>query len=420
MRRFRYAADPLFLCGCGAYALNRWVLKPNVASTFLHGYFNDLLLIPCALPLALWMQRRLGLRKHDNIPDGGEVLFHLAIWCVLFELIGPHLIRHTTGDPLDMLAYAIGALLSWAWWRRRGGAFGVRQSPAAFLSRRLAVRVVQSCSIGNSKAAEDCRTAPKAPPGCTPLRDRTLWEGGEDACAGSSRNLSTLKASDAFQRHRTNRNGFDLLAPHYFWMECLLAGNALQKCRTAHLQRVRIARSALILGEGNGRFLSEFLHANQEAKVVCVDASARMLAATQRRLERGGFDQRRLELIRADVLELAREPWPWGSFDLVVTHFFLDCFRGDQLETLLPAIAQRTIPGAAWLIADFRIPEGGLPRARARIILRLAYAFFRLATQLPAATLTAPDTILFQSGFQLQQRLISQAGLLHSDVWTRD
>jgi hypothetical protein len=120
MRRFRYAADPLFLCCCAAYAVNRWLLKPNFDSAFLHGYFNDLLLIPCALPLVLWMQRRLGLRKHDNVPEITEVLFHLVVWCVLFEVIGPHLIRHTTGDPLDMVAYAMGALVALAWWRGRG------------------------------------------------------------------------------------------------------------------------------------------------------------------------------------------------------------------------------------------------------------------------------------------------------------
>src|SRR3954469_2013908 len=105
MQRFRYLADPLFLLCCVAYALNRWLVKPHVDSAFLHGYFNDLLLIPCALPPVLWLQRQLGLRQHDQRPQFVETLFHLGVWSVLFELIGPHLIKYATGDPMDAVAY---------------------------------------------------------------------------------------------------------------------------------------------------------------------------------------------------------------------------------------------------------------------------------------------------------------------------
>ena len=119
MRRFRYLADPLCVGCCTAYFINRWVFKAHSHSAFLHGYFNDLLLIPCALPPLLWLHRRMGLRKHDNIPQVGEVLFHLAIWSILFELIGPHVMRRATGDLLDVVAYSVGALLAVACWNWR-------------------------------------------------------------------------------------------------------------------------------------------------------------------------------------------------------------------------------------------------------------------------------------------------------------
>jgi len=116
VKPFRYWRDPLFLAGCAGYALNRWLVKPHMHSPFLHGQFNDLLLIPCALPLVLWLQRRLGLRKHDASPTPGEIAFHLVIWSVLFEVIGPHIMR-VTGDPLDVLAYVIGGVLAGIWWQ---------------------------------------------------------------------------------------------------------------------------------------------------------------------------------------------------------------------------------------------------------------------------------------------------------------
>jgi len=119
MRRFLYCRDPLFLIGCAAYALNRWVLKPHLTSRFLHNYFNDLWLIPCALPPILWLHRRLGLRADDNYPRVTEIALHFVFWSVLFEYIGPKFMPHTVGDPLDVVAYAVGAIVAGIWWRSR-------------------------------------------------------------------------------------------------------------------------------------------------------------------------------------------------------------------------------------------------------------------------------------------------------------
>src|SRR5579864_4929172 len=77
---------------------------------------------------------------------------------------------------------------------------------------------------------------------------------------------------------------FDVLAPHYRWMEVVLAGEKLQRCCTAFLERISGARNVLILGEGNGRFLVECRRKIPKAHIVCVDASARMLTLAQRRL----------------------------------------------------------------------------------------------------------------------------------------
>jgi hypothetical protein len=118
MRRFIYVRDPLFLLGCLAYALNRWLVKPHVHGGFLHSYFNDCWLIPCALPPILWLHRRLGLRSHDLPPGVGEIASHLIFWSLLFEWIGPKFVAHAVGDPFDAVAYAIGAIVAGWWWHR--------------------------------------------------------------------------------------------------------------------------------------------------------------------------------------------------------------------------------------------------------------------------------------------------------------
>jgi hypothetical protein len=118
MRPFLYLRDPLFLLGCAAYALNRCLLKPHFPGGFLHSYFNDLWLIPCALPPVLLIQRWLKLRSHDEPPRASEILFQLIVWSILFEAIEPHFWSRFTGDPRDVVAYAVGGLLAGLWWQR--------------------------------------------------------------------------------------------------------------------------------------------------------------------------------------------------------------------------------------------------------------------------------------------------------------
>lgn len=118
MKSFAYLRDRLFLFGCAVYAINRWLVKPHFSDGFFHSYFNDLWLIPCALPIVLWLHRELGLRMDDDFPRVAEIVSHLIFWSVLFEWIGPKWVSHTTSDPLDVLAYGAGAMAAGLWWRR--------------------------------------------------------------------------------------------------------------------------------------------------------------------------------------------------------------------------------------------------------------------------------------------------------------
>jgi len=207
---------------------------------------------------------------------------------------------------------------------------------------------------------------------------------------------------------------FDVLAPHYRWMELVSAGEKLQRCRTAFLARVPRANNILILGEGNGRFLLECRRQFPRAAITVVDASARMIDLARKRLARQGVKEDQINFIRADALTW--EPSA-GAFDLIVTHFFLDCFRGDQLEVLIPKLTRAAAPNANWLLADFQAAAAGWRRQRSRAILWLMYRFFIAATRLPARTLTAPDFLLERQGFSLREREIYDWELLHSDWW---
>ncbi len=118
VRPFRYLADPLFIVCCALYALNRWEIRPHTHITIFHSWFNDVLLIPCALPPVLWLHRLTGLRDHDRPPTARELFAHWLGWSILFEFVCPRFMPHTTGDPWDVVAYAAGAVVAYFWWRR--------------------------------------------------------------------------------------------------------------------------------------------------------------------------------------------------------------------------------------------------------------------------------------------------------------
>ncbi|MGE3310375.1 MAG: trans-aconitate 2-methyltransferase [Limisphaerales bacterium] len=210
---------------------------------------------------------------------------------------------------------------------------------------------------------------------------------------------------------------FERLAPHYRAMEAVLAGGILQRSRTRFLDAARDRRQALLLGEGPGRFVVELLRSNPSVRVVCVEKSPRMILEARTSLARRGIDASRVQFEERDALT-----WipPRDTFDLVVTHYFLDCFRCEELGSLIPRIAEGATRSARWLLADFHRPDCGWRKWRARIILAAMYAFFRIAAGLSASSLTPPDPFLLEAGFFLAERRFANAGLVRSDLWERD
>jgi hypothetical protein len=112
--------DPLCVAACVLYLLNRFWLRAHVGGPFLQGQFNDLLLIPAALPLVLWVQRRVGVRHDDARPRWAEIALHLVVWSFAAEWVMPHFSTHATGDWRDVAAYSAGAAVAGCWWQFLG------------------------------------------------------------------------------------------------------------------------------------------------------------------------------------------------------------------------------------------------------------------------------------------------------------
>ncbi|HTG45887.1 MAG TPA: hypothetical protein VK633_15310 [Verrucomicrobiae bacterium] len=116
---FRPLRDPLFVFCTSSYALNRWILRPRVHSDFLRFWLADLLLIPCAVPILLSLFRLLQLPASEEGISWKELAWILALWSVLFEVVGPLYLPNSTGDWNDVLMYWTGGLVAWIYWNRK-------------------------------------------------------------------------------------------------------------------------------------------------------------------------------------------------------------------------------------------------------------------------------------------------------------
>jgi ubiquinone/menaquinone biosynthesis C-methylase UbiE len=206
---------------------------------------------------------------------------------------------------------------------------------------------------------------------------------------------------------------FDPIAKHYRWLEYLTFGSALQKTRLHYLHELHHCRSALILGDGDGRFTAALLAANPNIHVLAVDTSAAMLQLLRQRCESitpGSAHRLRTEQANALTLTLA------GNYDLVVTHFFLDCLTQPELDSLVRRIAQHMQPDALWLLSDFQIPAN-LAKLPAKLLVRSLYLGFRILTNLRT-------THLADHAAPLQQARLTRiachnrlADLLTAELW---
>jgi SAM-dependent methyltransferase len=210
---------------------------------------------------------------------------------------------------------------------------------------------------------------------------------------------------------------FDRLAPIYELLERISYGPLLHRCRTVHLHRLLESRRALILGDGDGRFLADFLQANPQVVVDSADLSGAMLAKARRRAARIPGAIQRVRFVQGDARALAL---PQAAYDLVVTNFFLDCFEADELQLLVDRLAAAAAPGALWLDGDFRLPAAGWMRAAARLILAVMYLFFAIATRLRSRRLTDAAPFLAANGFRLAVESRWLGGFLSSRLWVRE
>ncbi|AFL89775.1 hypothetical protein Terro_3561 [Terriglobus roseus DSM 18391] len=235
-------------------------------------------------------------------------------------------------------------------------------------------------------------------------------------------------------------SGFDRLARPYRWLEYLSFGRALERCRLHFLPQLADTRRALLLGDGDGRFAERLLRtmvkagapqpalrlpdgsvtetaASEDMQVVAIDGSAGMLAILQSRC---AFARNLLVTYLTDLTQGLPAMLQYDRFDLVTTHFFLDCLSTAQVDRLVGDVKPRMTANARWVVSEFSVPPRGAMRLPAWTIVRGLYLGFRLLTGLRTQRLPDYRSVLQAHGFVLDQQTCMLAGLLTSELWRLD
>jgi cyclopropane fatty-acyl-phospholipid synthase-like methyltransferase len=208
---------------------------------------------------------------------------------------------------------------------------------------------------------------------------------------------------------------FDRVARPYRWLEYLSFGRALVRCRNHFVPQLSGCEHALVFGDGDGRFLAKLMAANQELRADAVDLSPGMLRLLASRVAAAHATAPcRLRTHLADAREFA----PASTYDLIITHFFLDCLTQPELDRLALRIAPHLTPGVLWVVSDFRIPAGRF-RLPATAIVRLLYFGFRVLTGLRTTHLPDHEAALTAAGLVRVAQHLSLAGCLTTELWAQ-
>ena len=156
---------------------------------------------------------------------------------------------------------------------------------------------------------------------------------------------------------QTSPPNFDRLAGIYRWLEWLTFGPFLSLCRHAYLDRLNGRRRALIFGDGDGRFTAPFSAPIPNPDRGCRCQSCHAVATGPPR----GLPRRSRKTCSTD----ARAWNPSRSeYDLVVSHFFLDCLSTQEIVPSQPGSGLAFCPTRSGSCRNSRSPPASTANSR--------------------------------------------------------
>ena len=204
------------------------------------------------------------------------------------------------------------------------------------------------------------------------------------------------------------KGGFDRIAPYYDDLSRLVFGGLLQKAQRVYLPEVPCNAKVLIIGGGTGWLLKDLVTLNSGCEITYLEASKRMIDLSQRRLD--AVENRRVSFVLDKDLQNI-EP---QNFEVVICHFFLDLYQGDELLQVVSQLKERLLPGGQFLFCDFQ--KTG--KWQHQFLEKIMYWCFRLVCGIRSRMLVDYNQCLLESGLTLKRETTFYQGMITSKVYT--
>lgn len=164
---------------------------------------------------------------------------------------------------------------------------------------------------------------------------------------------------------------YDRAAWFYEHSAHFYSGGQIKASKQHQLKHIQPGDKTIFLGVGSGE--DALMAAEHGADVTCIDISAGMLAAVERKLTAKNLSARL-------ICQSAYEFEEFDSYDACCTNYFLNMFKKPDMVRMLGHAAKLVRPGGKFMIADVALPRGGaLHRGMNKAYRKFAmYSFWML------------------------------------------
>lgn len=167
---------------------------------------------------------------------------------------------------------------------------------------------------------------------------------------------------------KTPLNRFNGIAPFYDSFARIIFGKELERAKRHYLNYVKDGHKILYIGGGTGSILPDLIEKHHDLEIDYIEASDKMIERAQKRVSHTGTST--INWIHGTEDNIDKK----GYYDIVITNFFLDLFRPEELDPLMSKINESVRLDGFWIFTDFYGRTKGLKN---RILVRVMYLFFR-------------------------------------------
>ena len=203
---------------------------------------------------------------------------------------------------------------------------------------------------------------------------------------------------------------FSVLAPIYDLLGSVVFMGALHKSQVELIQHIPNSEKVLILGGGTGKFLVDLLKANSFKSVTYVDVSPGMISKAKKKLKRLDTGT------EVNFICGGLEDIPVEKYDLICTHYFLDCFEEGALSSVMLHLKSYMKADGKWHFSDFYLDETS-SFLRKRFVSFL-YWFFRISCGLKVRSLADFTKAFKEINFKLEREKYFKKGLLRTAIYS--